>query len=131
MAIDPDLGDIDDFDPDVILTGAQVVAAALGRRVTTPPGGLHYDPGYVCVDLESYQSRALTARDLDELRAQLERCVRAETRADPDLTTVDVAWYAAGGILEVTIQGETVDGAAFELSATVAPDEGVVLVLSA
>ena len=38
---------------------------------------------------------------------------------------------AAGGILEVTIQGETVDGAAFELSATVAPDEGVVLVLSA
>lgn len=131
VANDNDFGDIDDFDPDVILTGAQVVAAALGRRVTTPPGGLFYDPAYVCVDLESYLNRALSDADLDALRAQIERCVRAETRADPDRTVVDVDWYPDGGQLQVTIQGETVDGQAFELVATAEPDEGVQLALSA
>lgn len=131
VANDNDFGDIDDFDPDVILTGAQVVAAALGRRITTPPGGLHYDPAYVCVDLEAWLNRALTDADLDALRAQVERCVRAETRADPDITTVDVDFYAAGGVLQVVVQGVTVDGASFELTATADPDEGIKLALSA
>lgn len=131
IANDNDFGDIDDFDLDVVLTGAQVVAAALGRRITTPPGGLHYDPAYVCVDLEAWLNRALTDADLDALRGQIERCVRAEARVDADRTTVDVDFYPGGYLLQVTIQGFTVADAAFELVATGDPDEGVKLALAA
>lgn len=126
--IDNDFGDIDDCDPDVILTGAQVVAAAAGRRITTPPGGLHYDPGYLSIDLESYQSRALTPREVFELRVAVERCVTADPRVAE--ATVDAVYYAAGMELRVTVDGTTVDGAAFELAATV-DGEGVALAVAA
>lgn len=128
MAIEPDFAGIDDFDFDEVLTGAAVVAAAAGRRVTTRPGDLFYDARYLCLDLGAYQSATLTDDEVWRLRIDVERVVRDDQRvAEVD---VEVAWYPIGATLKVTIDGVTVDGDIFQTAVTV-DGEGVQLAIAA
>lgn len=122
-----DFADIADFDLDVVLSGGAAVAAAFGRRITTPPGDLFYDPSYVCIDLHAWQNRALTSADVWRLRVDLERCRDAERRIAS--ATCDVAYFAEGFELRVSVNGVTVDGEAFTLAATV-DGEGVQLAVA-
>jgi hypothetical protein len=123
-----DFAGMDDLNIDELVSDGAAVAEAVGRRIDTPAGGLFYDPAYVSLDLESYQSRALSDLDLYHLRVNLERCVRAETRVAT--FTVDLAWHPESFTLRVTIAGVTVSGAAFELVETV-DSEGVKLAVAA
>jgi hypothetical protein len=129
MSFAADFAGVDDLDIDAEVTGAAAVAEAVGRRITTKPGDVFYDPAYVCTDLGAWQSRAVTDADLYRLRVDLERCVRAERRVAD--FTCDVAFYAESFELRVVIDGVTVDGEAFNLTATVLPDEGVQLAIAA
>lgn len=127
MAFDADFGGIDDCDLDVLVQGAAQIAEAVGRRITTRPGTVFYDPKYLCVDLVAWQSRGLTDADLWRLRTDLERCIAQEERLAS--FTVDCAWYPRGQELRVTVGGETVDGETFTLTATV-DGEGVQLAVA-
>jgi hypothetical protein len=122
-----DFAGAEDVSIDETVTGAAAIGEAVGRRVTTKE--LWYDPGYACLDLGEWQSRAMTNADVYRLRVDVERCVRAERRVQT--FTVDVAFYALGMELRVRIDGVTVDGDAFVVTATVTPDEGVVLAVAA
>lgn len=125
MAFDDDFSGIDDLNLDEGVSGAGAIAEAFGRRLTTR--ALWYDPKYTCLDLTAWQSKALTDADLWRLRVDIERCAQAETRIDR--AVVDVAWYAAGMELRVTVEGVTVDGDTFTLAITV-DDEGVQFAVS-
>lgn len=127
MAFD-DIAGIEDLDIDEVVRGAAAIAEAFGRRITTPSGGLDYDPAYVSTDLGAWQSRALSSSDVYRLRVDLERCRDAERRIAS--ATIDVAYFEAGMELRVTVNGVTVDGDTFELSATV-DGEGVQLAVAA
>lgn len=123
-----DIAGIDDIDLDQVVTGPAAVAEAFGRRITTQPGDVFYDPAYVCTDLGAWQSRTIAPGDLYQLRADIERCAEAEKRITAYV--VDVTYYAAGLELRVKVSAQTVKGP-FELTATVDPDEGVKLAITA
>jgi hypothetical protein len=122
-----DFSGMTDLSLDEVVTGAGAVAEAVGRRITTPPGGLFYDSGYNSLDLGSWQSKALTDADVWRLKADMERAIAQEQRLAS--FAVDVAWYAAGMELRVKVAGTTVDGDTFELVATV-DGEGVRLAIA-
>ena len=125
MAFDTDFAGIDDLLFDETVSGAAAVAEAFGRRITTR--SLWYDPGYVCTDLTAYQSKALVDADLWRIRTDIERCAQAEPRIDTAVVTVN--WYAVGFELRVSVEGLTVDGETFTLTATV-DGEGVQLAVA-
>lgn len=122
-----DLAGLGDLNIDEVVSGAAAVAEAVGRRITTPSGGLFYDPLYLSLDLHSYESKALTDADVWRLKADMERAIAQEQRLAS--FAVDVAWYAAGMELRVKVAGTTVDGDTFELVATV-DGEGVRLAIA-
>jgi hypothetical protein len=125
MAFDTDFAGIDDLLFDESVSGAAAVAEAFGRRITTR--SLWYDPTYVCTDLTSYQSKALLDADLWRIRTDIERCAQAEPRIARAVVTVN--WYPTGLELRASIEGLTVDGETFTLTATV-DSEGVRLAVA-
>lgn len=129
MTITTDFAGVDDLDIDVEVSDAAAVAEAVARRITTPEGGVFYDPRYKSTDLTAWLSRVVTFVGLFDLRTTLSDCIAEESRVAD--FTVDVAFYAESSELRVTIEGVTVDGGTFELTATVLPDEGVQLAIAA
>lgn len=112
-----DLAGLGDLNIDEVVSGAAAVAEAVGRRITTPSGGLFYDPLYLSLDLHSYESKTMTGADVWRLRADIERVLAQEQRLAS--YAVEVRWYAAGMELRVSIEGLTVDGETFTLTVTV------------
>ena len=72
-----------DLDPSFALVAeGACVGQALAHRLQTPEGGLFYDPEYESVDLRAYLSAGFDGAEVYQLRAKVERALRADERVD-------------------------------------------------
>ena len=116
-----------DLDPDFVsIEGAAAVAQALGHRLSTPSGGLFYDPEYESLDLREWLSAGLDDAEVWQLRARIERALRQDERVyDVEL---DVDFNVNARTLTVTAEGTSAAGP-FRL--VVAASEANVAILEA
>ena len=98
-----------------LMTGLRVVGEALLRRLTTPPGGLFYDPDYG-YDIRGLLNAPLTSADLARARIR----IVAECQKDERVDTVeaDLALNESTGRLTLSLLVATAAGP-FKLTAAV------------
>jgi hypothetical protein len=97
-----------DLDPTfAVITGSQVLAEALFRRLTQPRGGLLSDPNYG-IDVRDTLNGAYSEADIARLKSDIER----ECEKDERVVTAqsDVAFVAITGELRITVSVGTAQG---------------------
>lgn len=106
---DPDYGtDIRtvglDLDPDFgLVSGPEAMAQAQAHRLQTPEGSLFYDAAYESIDLRDALSAALDGPGVYQLRAKVERALRADERVED--CDVDVEFSPVSQVLTVVAEG--------------------------
>lgn len=88
-------------------SGIANLIAAIIRRLTTPRGGLFYDPNY------GYDVRAFLNADVSQTDvAQIKAGITAELRKDPRISrvTVDATFTFATKTLQISLAFDTADG---------------------
>ena len=90
-----------------IVTGPRVLAEAIARRLSTPRGGLFYDPTYG-LDVRAWLNESLTPQRLFALR----HAVEAEVEKDERVLScsADLTFIAATKSLRLTLSIQTQDG---------------------
>ena len=86
--------------------GARNIGNALARRLTTPRGGLLYDPSYG-TDVRNYLNAGFTPAQVARVKSE----VAAEVMQDPRVSSVAVDVTVAGaGSMTITIEAELEEG---------------------
>ena len=90
-----------------LVSGTTAVLQALARRLTTPRGGLFYDPNYG-TDVRGFLNEAMTNESIARWKTAIDR----ECRQDPRVTSiaVDMIPNVAAHTLTIHITGTTADG---------------------
>ena len=90
-----------------LVSGNTAVLQALARRLTTPRGGLFYDPNYG-TDVRGFLNEAMTNESIARWKTAIER----ECRQDPRVTSivVDMNPNVPANTLTIHITGTTADG---------------------
>lgn len=107
LPIDPgtDLSHYPDIDAGgSFVSGTQALAQALLRRLTTPSGGLFYDPLYG-MDIRSFVNDSMTSDSVSTKQAQIEQEVLQDERVY--LATAIVSFIPASSALTCTLQMQT------------------------
>lgn len=98
------------------LRGLPALAERLYRRFTTPRGLLRFHPNDG-LDLRSFLSKAMTNRELQGLKSQIEKESRKDEQVDSCDATVD--FNASAESLSISISVQPSDGPAFSLTLAV------------
>lgn len=102
-AFGSDISCVAGLDPNFTLTsGAACVAQAIARRLTTPRGGLFYDPNYG-TDVREILAAKIDRRRLEDWRARIETEVRKDDRVAS--VSASLVYLPATGILTIRIDG--------------------------
>ena len=81
------------------VTGTQIVAEAIYRRLTTPRGRLIKDPNYG-FNLADYVNADMSARDIAGMMAG----IQAECKKDERVSSVKAVATLLAGVLTITIE---------------------------
>lgn len=96
-----------------LLQGIQVLAERLYRRFTTPKNFLTFQPGDG-LDLRSFLSKAMTNREVQALKAQVEKEARKDQQVDD--ATATVVFNQSAESLTIALSVEPSDESSFTLT---------------
>lgn len=120
-----DLSCVSDLDSGMgLFTGPKIVAEAVARRLTTPRGGLFYDPNYG-TDLRRWLNAAIDEKDIPDIRAEIE----TEAELDERVATADVSveFDRSSASIKAKIELTLVDDRTFRFTLSVSQLSAAIL----
>jgi phage baseplate assembly protein W len=93
-----------DIDPSgATVSGFTCLAQALLRRLTTPRGGLFYDPGYG-TDIRGYLGESMTNASAGSIQNAIEREITQDERITSAVVTATINLLASIIVVHITLQ---------------------------